>query len=112
MTSRHKNVSSLLRHRMTIQQEERQQDGAGGYTRTWKDLADVWAQMERISGREAMVARKLQSTVTHRVLLRFRDGVNAAQRLAYDEKYYNIRYVACVAGNREMLELLVEEGVA
>lgn len=112
---------SRLRHRLTLQQETQTADGAGGYTRTWSDVADVWAEIISVSGtassgsrggKEILFAGQLQSQVTHKILLRYRDGVTAGMRLVFENRAFNIITLADTGENRDTLELLVIEGIA
>lgn len=45
MSAGKKNTATLLRHRLTLQQEVKTADGAGGYVRTWQNIADLWAEI-------------------------------------------------------------------
>lgn len=116
-----KNTASRLRHKLTLQQEVQTADGAGGYTRSWSDVADVWAEILSASGgaasgirggKEILFAGQLQSQVTHKILLRARDGVTAGMRLLFENRAFNIVYIADTGENRDTLELLVIEGAA
>ena len=117
-----KNTCSRLRHRLALQQEVVTGDDAGGFTRSWQELAQLWAEIQPItggdsrlnvsSGKEIFAAGQLQSQISHRVFLRWRDGVTAAMRLVFESRVFNIRYVAVTQEDKEMLELLVQEGVA
>lgn len=97
---------------MCLQEEVRTGDAQGGYSRSWKTIAEVWAQIDAADGREKLFASRLESAVTHRVVIRFREGVSAGQRLEYEGKIFNIRHVSGTGLDRELIEMLVEEGVA
>ncbi|MDE3061211.1 MAG: phage head closure protein [Pseudomonadota bacterium] len=112
---------SRLRHKLTLQQETQTADGAGGYMRTWTNVADLWAEILSVSGgassgsrggKEILFAGQLQSQVTHKILLRYRDGVIPGMRLVFENRAFNIVYLADTGENRDALELLVIEGAA
>jgi len=114
-----KNTVSRLRHRLTLQEEVQTPDGAGGYSRSWQDVAHVWAEIIPLvgsgssakgSGKEALFAGQLQASISHRILLRYRPGITAAMRLVFENRLFNIHSVANVDERREKLELLVQEG--
>lgn len=107
-----KNTSSRLRQRLTLQQEIQLTDGAGGYTRSWKEIADLWAEVIPLSGREKLVAGKLESKLSHKIVTRYRSDVSPAHRLVFENRAFNIRYVLDVTEDKTLLELLVEEGGA
>jgi SPP1 family predicted phage head-tail adaptor len=114
MSGRRKNLSSRLYCRVTLQQEVQTADGAGGTSKTWQNITDLWGEITPLIGNdsdEPVVAGQLQSKVTHRVILRYRTGVTAAMRLLYDSRIFNIRTVINVSENDEKLELLVQENV-
>lgn len=105
-------TSSRLRQRLTLQKEVHAADGAGGYIRSWQDVADLWAEIIPLRGKEGFFAARLQSTVTHRILIRYRQGVDAGQRLVFESRAFHIRHVADAGSGGDVLELLVEEGAA
>jgi len=116
-----RNTVSRLRHRLTLQQEVETPDGAGGYARSWQDVADLWGEIIPLtgsgasakgSGKEALFAGQIQASISHRILLRYRPGVSAAMRLVFEKRAFNIRSVANIEEKKDTLELLVQEGVA
>jgi SPP1 family predicted phage head-tail adaptor len=112
-----RNVSSRLRHRLTLQQEVLTPDGAGGYARTWSNIADLWAEIIPFSGnmnrsQETTVAAQLQSEISHRILLRYQSGVTAGMRLLFGSRAFNIISIANREEAGEVLELLATEGGA
>lgn len=111
MIGRRKNTTSRLRHKMSLQDEIKTPDGAGGFTRSWKTVADIWAEITPLSGRETFFASRLQSAVSHKIAIRYRKGISAGQRLVYDNRLFNIRSISNEQANNEVIELLVEEGV-
>ncbi len=117
MSGGKKNTATLLRHRLTLQQEVKTPDGAGGYTRSWQDVGDLWAEITAVSGksiygRERLYGGQLQSEISHKIVIRYRSTVSTSMRLVFDGRIFNIRAISNVNENDEILELLVEEGVA
>jgi len=112
MTVRNKHTCSRIRHRLALQEEVETPDGAGGYARSWQEIACLWGEIIPWKGKELPFAEQLQSRVTHRILLRYREGVTAAMRLAFENRIFNIRYVFATDELRDTLQLLVDEGVA
>lgn len=104
-----------LRHRLTLQQPSLSADGAGGYTRSWADVAALWAEIQPFTARdvsgERLQGERLQSRVSHRIRLRYRAGVTAEMRLTDGTRIFNIRAVTVPQEAKEMLEILAEEGV-
>lgn len=116
-----KSTSSRLRHLLTLQQEVQTPDGGGGYTRGWQDVASLWAEIIPLtdtqnsshgSGREVLFAGQVQAEISHRIRLRYRDGVTARMRLVFENRAFNIRAVADTSENRDTMDVLAQEGAA
>ena len=117
-----RNTCSRLRHLLTLQHEVQTSDSAGGYSKSWADVASLWAEivvmggtssvLSKLSGKKYLFAGQIESEITHRILLRYRDGVTSAMRLVFENRVFNIRYVVDSDETRNTLELLVQEGVA
>ncbi len=105
-------VASRLRQRITLQQQAQSADGAGGFTRSWEDVASVWAEMTPVASSERLEDGQLHSIVRHRFLLRYRDAVTHAMRISYDGRVFNILSVVNSGERDALLEILAEEGVA
>lgn len=102
-----------LRHKVTLQQEISKDDNHGGQVLAWADVATVWAKIEPISGTEAIVARQVQDSLTHKIWLRWRPGVVAKMRLLFGKRVFNIIEPPRNWDERNrMLELRCEEGIA
>lgn len=83
-----------LRHLITLQRPTRTQDTTtGAITEGWTDVATVWAAIEPLSAREFVGSQAVQSEVTTRITIRFRDDVDATMRATYRGKIYNIQAV-------------------
>lgn len=113
--------AGTLRHKITIQRLEDVEDSAGEVqdsngdpVQEWVDVATVWAAIEPVSGREFIAAQAEQSKVIARIVIRYRNDIDAAMRLfhAYKQLYYNIEAVLPdKESGLEYLTLLVSEGV-
>lgn len=106
-------LASRLRHRITLQEPSETNDGLGGTTRSWSDVATVWAEIIPLrQGSERMFAIQQQMQVTHRVIMRYREGITADMRISYAGRAFNIRSVSDVQERKTILEIYAEEGVA
>ena len=101
-----------LRHRITIQSSVKTGDGGGGFTVAWSNLATVRGKIEPLRGREQLHGMQLEARVTHRILIRYRSDVTAANRILFGTRTFNIRSVLNVDERNRWLEILAEEGVA
>lgn len=106
-------AAGKLRHWVELQQPNITQDPETGEQVThWATFAEVWADIAPASGREFLAAAAEQSEVRGRITIRYRDGIDATQRVLYRGKWYAI--LAALEDADSMLEhltLMVAEGV-
>lgn len=100
-----------LRHRVTIQQLTRTDDGAGGYTETWTAIATVWADVYPLKGQERYDAQQVKANLSHRVTIRYRAGVEPSMRLQYGARTLNIEAVIDPEERHRELILMCSEVV-
>jgi SPP1 family predicted phage head-tail adaptor len=98
-----------LRQRVTIEQVTLAPDDAGGGAETWTALATVWARIEPLNARELAVADHQATGITHRITIRFRDGIAGGQRVAYRGRIFRIAAAADPDEARRYLELACRE---
>ena len=98
-----------LRRRLLLEAAVATPDGLGGTTQVYETVAAVWAQLEWIAGGERWRRGRPEQVATHRVTLRWRDGVDAGQRLRDGDRLFDIRAVADPDGGRRRLVCLVQE---
>jgi SPP1 family predicted phage head-tail adaptor len=99
-----------LRHRVTLQKPQTTVSGYGERTTSWADAFTCWADFHPLSVREFLAQSGLQSQVTARVTIRYRDDVDATMRVTYRGKVYNIAGVLPDPDSgREYLTLPVSE---
>lgn len=69
----------LRRERVSLQQKTATDDGAGGQTLAWREIAQPWAEVMPLDdrAREGMAARQIQSAHTYHVNIRYRPDVFA-----------------------------------
>ena len=75
-------AAGLLRSRVTLQAKTETSDGQGGTTKTWADVATLWARV--VPTDTSGEAPEAQATVSRRrytVTIRRRAGVTSAMRL-------------------------------
>ena len=49
----------------------------------WKCLANVWAKVQPLSAKERLAAQAAEVEDTHKVTIRYRDGVDAKNRIVW-----------------------------
>lgn len=100
-----------MRQRIRIEEATLTPDGLGGFTRDWQTVATVWAEITTVRGDEYFASGQLASQVTHRIRLRWREGITTAMRVVFGVRIFAIRAVIENDGKKRSLELIVEEGV-
>lgn len=102
--------AGTLRQRVTIQEKPPvSQDSYGAEAPGWAAVATVWARVETLSGREFISRGQEQAEVSHKVTIRFRDGVAPTMRLAWGGRRLEILSVLSDNVRRELLLMCSEE---
>ncbi len=70
------------------------------------------ANAKSLYGIEKLFAGKIQAEISHKITIRYRSGISTSMRLLFDNRAFNIRAINNIHENNEILELLVDEGVA
>jgi SPP1 family predicted phage head-tail adaptor len=68
-------------------------DGQGGSARGWADVGALWARIEPVTVRSEEVAASRTQRITHRVTIRWRDGIAPAMRFIRRGRVLAIRAV-------------------
>lgn len=102
-----------LLHRVKLQAFTTTVDPDTGYRdKAWVDVAELWAEVAPLSGREFLAAAATQSKVTARITIRHRAGVTNNHRILHGATVYNIEAVLPDAGSgKEHLTLMCSTGV-
>lgn len=70
-----------MRHRCSLQADQRTPDGVGGYTQDWVELRKVWAEITLPTGRVSNVAQQLTAVVSAEIRARPAADLIAGRRL-------------------------------
>lgn len=102
-----------LRHRVQLQENVIGQDpDTGEQVSSWQTIAQPWAKIAPMSGREFLAAAAEQSEVRGRITIRYRGNVDATMRVVHRGQYYAIHAVLADAESGiEHITLMVSEGV-
>jgi len=106
-------ATGKLCHWVQLQRPETAQDpDTGEMIMVWADVASVWAEIVPMSAREFIAASAEQSEVRGRMVIRYRDDVDATMRVLYRGRYYAIfGAMPDDVSGREHLTLMTGEGV-
>ncbi|MBD2798921.1 phage head closure protein [Xenorhabdus sp. M] len=107
--------AGALRHRVTIQKNESSRSPGGSVIKTWIDVAEVWAEVKFINGRELVASGRILSEATVRIWLRYRADITTTHRIFYQGDATQGQFFSIVAvipePKRTHLELLCKGGV-
>jgi SPP1 family predicted phage head-tail adaptor len=84
-------------------------NGFGGVIRTYVAGPQLWGALEMVHQAERDGAASTEQSVTHRVRLRWRDGVTGAMRLTCGPRRFRIKAATDPDGAKRDLVCLVEE---
>jgi SPP1 family predicted phage head-tail adaptor len=101
-----------LRHRVTLQQPVDTDDGAGGTTRTWSEVATLWARIEPMSADERVAAERIEAAADTRITIRWRAGVTSTMRFSFGTRVFEIRGLTDREERHRFLDCLCEEPVS
>jgi SPP1 family predicted phage head-tail adaptor len=99
-----------LRERVTVQIASGTTNALGETVLSWADSSAVWASVEGVSAREALAAGQQETSVSHKVRLRFLPGLTQQMRFAWRGRTLEI--VSLLEhGNRSEHEAICTENV-
>jgi SPP1 family predicted phage head-tail adaptor len=99
-----------LRERVTVQIASGTTNALGETVLAWSDSSAVWASVEGVSAREALTAGQQETTVSHRVRIRYLPGLTQQMRFAWRNRTLEI--VSLLEhGNRSEHEAVCQEQV-
>lgn len=78
---------------------------------SWESLDTVWAAIEPLSGREFWAQQQVQSEITVRIRIRYRDDILPGMKAEYGSKKYVIQNVIDRDEQHAELQLMCSEGV-
>ena len=98
-----------LRHRITIQSVGSTYDDYGDLSDSWSTLATVWAGIKPLTGKEENIAEELSGVITHSIVVRYRTGVTANNRIQFGSRVFQIESLRNWDERNIFLELLAKE---
>lgn len=97
-----------MRERVTIQTPVEARSPTGETTLSWSSVATVWASVDGLSTRDILQAQQANLVATHKIRIRYRQGVSHTQRIIWRERTMEIASVVERDG-RTALEILARE---
>ena len=108
-----------LRSRVTLQRRVETQNAFGEVTWSWADVAELWADVETIAGKEYFAAAQVQGGADTKIRLRYRQGITEKMRITRISEYGSpIRYekfdiltvINCGERNKELMLMCKRAG--
>ena len=97
-----------LRERVTVQQASESRNALGETVLSWATFTERWASVEGVSSRELLQYGQQQIEVSHRVRMRWLDGLTQSMRIVWRGRTLEI--VSLLEhGNRSEHELVCQE---
>lgn len=95
-----------LRERITIRRQANVKNTAtGGLTRSWSNVATVWAQVRSVNGREALIGSVLQGVSHFLITIRYRSDIKVSDQVLWRGRELNVHVAEDRIGNREWLSI-------
>ena len=96
-----------LSRRLVLEAPTESDDGAGGVTRIFSTVATLWASVEPVSARSAVVTDALGAIITHRIRIRYGADITPRHRFRDGETVFRI--VAISERERRFLDIDAEQ---
>ena len=98
-------TAQQLRHRIAFERLEEVIDEDTGYrTEEWVKVAEAFARMDPMIGRERLLSEAVRSEEVTKFTTRWLDGIKPADRLVHRGEFWNMQSIVDVGGlRREML---------
>jgi SPP1 family predicted phage head-tail adaptor len=97
-----------LRERVTVQVASGTTNTLGETVLAWSDSSAFWASVEGVSAREALLAGQQDTTVTHKVRMRYLPGLTQQMRFSWRSRTLEIISLL-EHGHRSEHEAICEE---
>jgi len=94
--------AGLLARRVRLERRVEETDDSGQSRERWLPLAEVWARVEPLGGREGFGQQQWVATGDVRFTIRWRADVTPLHRVVYDGQVFDVMTVA-EEGRREAL---------
>ena len=103
--------SGPMRDRVKVQNFVKTRDASGGIIRTWQTVVTRWGKIDPLQGDEKEFGDTIESRATHKVSLRFYDGLDTNQRLLFGTREFNIVEIIDPGNRHRQTVLKVREDV-
>ena len=102
--------SGNLKHKITIQTFAAVKDEWGQTIENWVDLKTIYSSITPLSAKE-FFKEGVQAEVTHKIEMRYFDGVKPKMQVIYGARVFSITSVIDIREARKTLQLICKEVV-
>lgn len=88
--SRYRINSGEFKHPITIQKINKIRNEYGELIDTWVDFLEIRAAIYPLSGKDFFAAETTNSEVTHKINIRYVEGITSAMRIKFRDRYFEI----------------------
>jgi SPP1 family predicted phage head-tail adaptor len=100
-----------LRELVTIEEEQTQPDGSGGFTLTWEAFAQVYAHVRPVRLTESERQGAMRASRGYVFTMRRRDDLSEDMRIMWNSQPFNIREIRLPAERELYMEVFAQSGV-
>lgn len=100
--------AGILSERITLQAPTETRNRMGEVKLEWSDVATVWGSIQGLTTRDLLQAQQANVIATHRVVLRYYEGLTHEYRIVWRGRTMEVASVT-ERENRTRHELLVRE---
>lgn len=98
-----------MRHRLRLEAPVDTSDGGGGFSRTYRTVAHVWARVSAIASSRQFTEQRFEQTTSYQIDLRWRADIVAGMRFVFRERNLAIYSVRDPDGARRFITCACEE---
>lgn len=95
----------LLQYRVEIQTQTSTSDGMGQPVMTWATSQTRWAGIIPLTSREGFFAKSVRPELSHRITLRWFDGLEHGHRIKMDARIFDIASIINVDEGNHTLQV-------
>ena len=109
-----KNLTSMLRKIITLQQPTLLDDNLGGQIEQWQDLITVRAQVQALYDKasgETFIAMQLIDNSFYRFRIRFMPELKSNMRIEYNNRYFQIKRIINQDELNVVSEIIAQENL-
>ena len=101
-----------LRHKVALKRSTNTTDTGGGMTKSYSDLTRIFASVRPVNGKEVFRHGKMEESVTHEVMIRYRADIDTKDKVVFGSREFNIRHIRNIDERNRYMLLVCSEGDA